>query len=668
MLRNNLRQHPVLCLLFAAVITLITACETRPPKPSVDVEESAPPDTAAMVESLLMRAQTAEDQGNLAVAARLYRELAQISTSPLRENYQLRAAAALTRGGYLDTAEQLLQPLAQQALTPQQHLQQRTIAARIALHRRDPDQALALLRLPVTLSPEPEHTIALTRLRAEAYALQGNHLESARERVWLDELLTDPDAAHNNRLQLWQTLTALEPEALQTFITQPPPDPFSGWLELASRFKSTTNAPEQLQAQLQAWRLRYPQHRGELFLNGLLSDGGAGIGRPQIIALLLPLSGNFAAPATAVRDGFLAAYFAAQAQTAGQPGNPPPSANPVSAEWPQSNNEPWRQQAPRVRIYDTAGDIDQALSAYRQAVAEGAELVVGPLNKQVVEALVQTQDIPVTTLALNYSRTDSAAGNFFQFGLLPEDEARQVAERAWLDGHNRALVLTPRGEWGERMRKSFTDHWQMMGGAVAESQAYDQSGFDFSGPLVQLLNIDRSEQRKRQLQSLVGEKLEYEPRRRDDADFIFAAAFPQQARLIRPQLKFHYAGDIPIYSTSHVYSGQVSDNLDRDMDDITFCDIPWVLNATPGKTPNWRQISELWPATASAYQRLYAMGVDAYLLIPWLKYLQLNPEEHVRGETGNLFLDVENRVHRQLLWARLSNGVPHLLETGNAKP
>ena len=78
-----------------------------------------------------------------------------------------------------------------------------------------------------------------------------------------------------------------------------------------------------------------------------------------------------------------------------------------------------------------------------------------------------------------------------------------------------------------------------------------------------------------------------------------------------------------------------------------------------------QQISELWPATSGAYQRLYAMGVDAYLLIPWLRYLQLNPEEHLRGETGNLFLDVQNRVHRQLLWARLSKGRPQLLESGH---
>ena len=142
-----------------------------------------------------MRAQTAEDQGNLAVAARLYRELAQISTSPLRENYQLRAAAALTRGGYLDTAEQLLQPLAQQALTPQQHLQQRTIAARIALHRRDPDQALALLRLPVTLSPEPEHTIALMFALARHVANRIVVLREGRivEDGPTERVLADPD-------------------------------------------------------------------------------------------------------------------------------------------------------------------------------------------------------------------------------------------------------------------------------------------------------------------------------------------------------------------------------------------------------------------------------------------------------------------------------------------
>ena len=672
MLRQRQRQTPYLTyLFFAAVVILMTACETRPPKPVADSDRDASIATAGMIEALAAQAQAAEDQGNLAAAARLYQELARHSISPQREDYQLNAAATLTRGGYLDEADHLLQAIADQPLTPQQQLQHRIVAARVALQRQAPEQALAQLNLPATYTLPAEHTITLTRLRAEAYTQQGDYPQATRERVWLDELLTDPEAVHNNRLVLWQTVSALDPDALQALITAPPPDAYSGWLELALRVKTTTHTPQQLQPQLQTWRQRYPAHSGAQFLTALLTDDGTtGVGGAHNIALLLPLTGNFAAPASAVRDGFLAAYFAGQAQTTAQSAladnaTLPTQAIAISdsiAAPPQSIDNP-RQPTPRIRIYDTASDIDQALSAYRLAVDEGADLIVGPLNKHVVEALVQTQDIPVTTLALNYSQSDSDAANFFQFGLLPEDEARQVAERAWLDGHNRALVLTPGGEWGERMRQSFADHWQLMGGAIAEFQTYDQSGFDFSGPLEQLLNIDHSEQRKRRLQRLVGKELNYEPRRRSDIDFIFAAAFPQQARQIRPQLKFHYAGDVPIYSTSHTYSGQVNDALDRDMDGIMFCDMPWVLNDTQAKSPNWRQISQLWPGTAGAYQRLYAMGVDAYLLIPWLKYLQLHPEEHLQGETGQLFLDVENRVHRQLLWARLHQGRPQLLET-----
>ncbi len=81
---------------------------------------------------------------------------------------------------------------------------------------------------------------------------------------------------------------------------------------------------------------------------------------PGRIALLLPLRGVYAESGQAIRDGFLAVYYQSLADDAA---------------------------APTIRIVDTgSGDI---VSLYHQAIAQGANVVVGPLSKEEGMQLVQ---------------------------------------------------------------------------------------------------------------------------------------------------------------------------------------------------------------------------------------------------------------------------------------
>ncbi len=617
-------------LLLGAALAL-PGCSTAPrttPAPQAlptTAEPAHQPDPMA-----LERARDAEARGDLVVAALEYRALARSAPAPWRERLELKAAAALARGGYLEQARQITAAIDPATLEPESLGRLRAVEARIALHGGDPQGAIeqlppeAIPALPVALQREHHH------LRAEAFELLGNLPEAIRERASLDTLLEEGEERWQNASALWQDLMRLDAEALRSLIAAPPPDPLSGWLELAYLIKRDGTDPALREEALEQWRQRYPGHgaAGEL-LERLLAEEEAFSGRPGRIALLLPLSGPFAAPAQAVRDGFLAAHYA----------------------------EAEAEEGPEIRIYDTGGDEARGLELYRRAIAEGAEMVVGPLDKRLVERLVREERIETPTLALNYARSENSHPRLFQFGLLPEDEARQVAERAWLDGHDRALVLVPEGEWGERMGETFARHWQRLSGTLLERQDYDPGKNDFGEPVQKLLNIDRSKARHRQLQKLLDTRLGFEPRRRQDADFIFTAAFPRQARQIRPQLKFFYAADLPVYATSHAYAGSVDTTLDRDMDGILFCDMPWVLG-TEQAPPRWETIERLWPSSAHAFKRLYAMGIDAYRLIPSLRYLRTHPQEHFRGATGNLYLDGQNRVHRQLVWARFKGGRP----------
>ncbi len=74
-------------------------------------------------------------------------------------------------------------------------------------------------------------------------------------------------------------------------------------------------------------------------------------------------------------------------------------------------------------------------------------------------------------LALNQIE-GAAPAQLYQFALAPEDEARQAAERASLDGHTRALAMVPAGAWGARQLQAFTDRFQELGGTVIRAERY----------------------------------------------------------------------------------------------------------------------------------------------------------------------------------------------------
>src|SRR5690606_20960939 len=104
---------------------------------------------------------------------------------------------------------------------------------------------------------------------------------------------------------------------------------------------------------------------------------------------------------------------------------------------------------PSVHIYDEAA-FSNINEAYAQAQFDGAQWLIGPVNKDQVQQISEYEKLPLLTLALNYSdrdKTDKLPDNLYQFGLAAEDEAIQIANQAWADGKRHALVLLPQGEW-----------------------------------------------------------------------------------------------------------------------------------------------------------------------------------------------------------------------------
>lgn len=261
--------------------------------------------------------------------------------------------------------------------------------------------------------------------------------------------------------------------------------------------------------------------------------------------------------------------------------------------------------------------------------------------------------LPITTPALNYADAgQKAPPQLFQFGLAAEDEAREVARRARADGMVRAVALVPSGEWGDRVLAAFRQDWEGNGGTLLAAERIAQP-VALAQQIADLFQLRQSEGRAKSLQSTVGGSIAAQPSRRQDIDFIFLASTPQQAQQIKPTLNFQYAGDVPVYATSNLYSASGDVNQYNDMNGIRFCETPWLLDTSNSLR---QQVVQQWPQAAGSLGRLYAMGVDAYSLAPRLGQLKALPDNRVLGLSGSLSMNANQRVERQLPWAEFVGG------------
>ena len=100
----------------------------------------------------------------------------------------------------------------------------------------------------------------------------------------------------------------------------------------------------------------------------------------------------------------------------------------------------------------------------------------------------------------------------------------------------------------QKIAKTFQESWESLGGTYAKTVLVDRS--NFSQSLKESFSIDESENRATELEKLINQKFKFVPTRRNDIDAIFLATNPTDARQIKPILKYYFAGDIPVFSTS----------------------------------------------------------------------------------------------------------------------
>lgn len=557
--------------------------------------------------------------GQHAEAARLYEQQARRLFRSWDTRLTLLAAREYLAAGRTADAERLLGKLDG---TPRgdDAVLYRRIQAEVALARGDGAAALSALGAIPRPWPAPLAS-ELLLLQAQADFAAGRTLDGIRAFEERSRVLGGADERARNDELLVDALQKSGAAAMPAGAT----DSDRAWIELAQLRAAGDSAVAQQRAA--DWRVRHPNHPGVALLprtaagTAAARDGQPPLpaGPPAAVALLLPLSGRQQAAGVAVRDGFIAAYLA-------QP-----------------------DAAPRVLVYDTAALGADA--AYRKAIADGAQFVVGPLTKEDVASLVAAQPLPVPTLALNaYGGAQPAF--LYQFSLDPEQEARGAARRIAADGYARGIALFPRSPWGERLYGAFTSELQAAGVELMGAQYYEPGARDFSGPLRAALGRFGG----------AGDRIDGKPAPRRDAaaeartgpQFAFLAANPQTARALRPQLRFQMTYDVPVYSTSDAWDPGA--RAAADLDGMTFPEMPWILHEGQGAPALWEVLQHEWSADGRSRLRLYAFGYDAIELMKQIRSGRM--QTGIDGLTGRLTFDADGRVQRELDWARIEGGRP----------
>ena len=591
--------------MFVAGILFISITCSSPPPPVVN----APPQIESTTESIdeLLR------QANLA-------------TGPDSASLRLKAIEELINFGYLDRAELEIGSIQNpNRLRATLQIQLALIRAQIAIKQDQFDSALRWLsgNLAESANGDTSAGRRLILLRGQLYQSINRNEDAIIDFTSITE--SWPANAETSLFEdIWIALTSLQDEELDKLAEEADSYEMRGWIELARIYQvDQFSIRSQLDSIVQ-WRRIWASHSAAARLPApLIELQMTWENRPKHIALILPLQ---EATGNAIQEGFLSAYYQSLS---------------VSRDVPQ------------ISVFDSTGLAD-INDTFDQAVASGADLIIGPLNKKLVNQISERIELPVPTLALNYTDEDRLAENLFQFGLAPEDEISQVINLAWEAGYRNAAVIMPDNLDYQRLEKFFSETWTNQGGQVVSSARFiGDSGY--AEVIKRLMAIDSSEARAEKLLDLLPRlNMEFTPRRRSDIDFIFLVANPRQGRQLKPTLAFYFAGDIPVFSMPSVYDGQENQTGNRDLDGIIFTDAPWVLNPThqlrDEVNTNLRQAQ-------GPLQRLRAMGIDSFRLYPRLKQFSNNSISSVSGTTGVLTMSENRRIHRSLTTARFEDGI-----------
>ena len=564
-------------LLLALLAVSLAGCATVPTsRPSTPAETQA---------------RALDAQGRHAEAAQAWRSIAATSRGADIPMARLNAAEALRRAGDAPGARAELAQAPRRRLTPDDQFRHDLLSAGFLLDDGQGANALALLQQDRLLVPAGRRADWF-RLRADAFDAVGDRFGMAAALAERAGLLAGSERA----------------AALRDAERQLKSVPDAALLQQAGFLADD--------AALLPLALREARRRGLDIARSRATPPPAdrpapasdGYHPPRRMAVLLPLSGELAPAGLAVRDGLLAAYYAES------------------------------RTRPAIAFHDTQGSVDGAKAARDRAVAEGADLLVGPLGREEVAALAAAPIDAATWLALNRTPLATAGGG--SFALAPEDEGAAAAQRLIERGLTRAIAIAEGDDSAQRALGGFRERFKAEGGellAVAPIDAFGGNAAEglatLSGPAV-------------------------------NAQALFVAARAPALRILMPQREDAGLAALPVLATSLVQSGS-DPRLDRELDGLQYPELPWLLGDLVGPG-DAESLGRSLPSARGSAARLFAFGYDAWKVATYLDALRGGAQ--LRGATGELGIDAAGIVERVPAWAEYSGGVTRRASDGGLMP
>lgn len=473
---------------------------------------------------------------------------------------------------------------------------------------------------------------------------------NVQQQQWLDAasaLLASETETGEHSATIWRWVNMLSDEQLKRAITSH--SQLLPWLDLALISRTQIDTTTQFANTITGWQSSYPLHP---LASQLPPEIKAATELQPItatnIAVLLPLSGKLNKQGLAIKQGILAAYFDQQThQTTDAPAIRLHffDSNVINGTLPPLTSEHQRFQNP-MSLTNTE-NAAQAPSSIKY------DMVIGPLRREKIAEVQQSLNPDTSWLALNQSTPSNSNPNHFTFALSPEDEAKQMAEHLFAKKHQKPIVIAANKGTAKRMAKAFSARWQQLTGNLPELSMY-QNSKQMRDRVARMLAVKQSEERILQIKYMSKLELHDVPRNRQDIDAAVLFASPSEAGLLNPIIEASISpfsqNKIAVFASSRSYRQRLDSNNKRDLRAITFTEMPWLLphSASVGLS---NQTHQLWPNQAEGLQRLFALGYDAYHLIPHLRHLRLIQGSSINGLTGQIRINKQGNIQRKLATA-----------------
>lgn len=469
---------------------------------------------------------------------------------------------------------------------------------------------LGLISCSTPQKPTPDRGVVpfeapTLQLDSRLERLQQARLETASNAEWVSyiqytEALWEQSSDEQRALieqDAWITLQAVDPKTQQILIENGARAVSAwGWL-LSSRQQQGLNFKHSLEdLQKVMPEASFSQH----LIPKLLSHFEQLRSTPRTIGVMLPFNERLSAVSEQIRAGILKAYW-------------------------QSN------QTDKLIFFNIKEPAD-VLKHYKSAKQAGADIIIGPLTPQAIQALSGEE---ITDLiALN---DIDEVTPFVQFSYRNQYEAQQIIYHLEQARYRHIALLTSDNDTDTKMTHQLQSMWASAHKFPLTVQSYPQRNPNLRAEMSKVLNADASQSRAGHLSRTINQPIEFFPRTRKDLEAMILMGDEKQIAILRPQLDY-YLLDLPIYGTSMLTPDQLNHaKPNRDLKNIRLPSFPAALAPSP------------------LDNGLEAFGWDSFLIATHKDLLA--PGLMVHGAMGQHGITTTNKVFTKLTWSRfLNNG------------